>query len=112
MGENRSGKSNFLDALRLVLDPSLPDSQRNLRAEDFWDGLGKPFAGNIISKGRQFDAVIIPGLTEGVIPGWTWNRRKYNYDPPTNQALTVARRLFYVGFTRARKTVHLIYFKG
>jgi DNA helicase-2/ATP-dependent DNA helicase PcrA len=64
------------------------------------------------SKGRQFDAVIIPGLTEGVIPGWTWNRRKYNYDPPTNQALTVARRLFYVGFTRARKTVHLIYSKG
>jgi putative ATP-dependent endonuclease of OLD family len=48
VGENRSGKSNFLDALRLVLDPSLPDSQRTLRAEDFWDGLDKPFAGNII----------------------------------------------------------------
>lgn len=48
VGENRSGKSNFLDALRLVLDPSLPDSFRSLRAEDFWDGLEKPFGGNII----------------------------------------------------------------
>ena len=48
VGENRSGKSNFLDALRLVLDPALPDSQRTLRGEDFWDGLEKPFAGNII----------------------------------------------------------------
>lgn len=48
VGENRAGKSNFLDALRLVLDPSLPDSLRTLRAEDFWDGLDKPFGGNII----------------------------------------------------------------
>jgi len=48
VGENRSGKSNFLDALRLVLDPWLPDSLRTLRVEDFWDGLDKPFAGNVI----------------------------------------------------------------
>ena len=48
VGENRAGKTNFLDALRLVLDPSLPDSLRKLRAEDFWDGLDKPFNGNII----------------------------------------------------------------
>jgi putative ATP-dependent endonuclease of the OLD family len=38
VGENRVGKSNFLHALRLVLDPSLPDSSRRLRIEDFWDG--------------------------------------------------------------------------
>ena len=31
-----------------MLDPSLPDSLRALRAEDFWDGLDKPFDGNII----------------------------------------------------------------
>src|SRR2546425_12817280 len=48
VGENMAGKSNFLEALRLVLDPSLPDSARKLRSEDFWDGLPKPFAGNII----------------------------------------------------------------
>ena len=39
VGENRAGKSNLLHALRLVLDPSLPDSDRYLQREDFWDGL-------------------------------------------------------------------------
>lgn len=42
VGENKIGKSNFLYALRLVLDPSLPDAARNLRQEDFWDGLKRP----------------------------------------------------------------------
>lgn len=39
VGENRVGKTNLLFALRLVLDPTLPDSARQLRKEDFWDGL-------------------------------------------------------------------------
>jgi len=34
VGENGVGKSNFLHALRLVLDPDLPDSARRLRPED------------------------------------------------------------------------------
>lgn len=42
VGENKIGKSNLLYALRLVLDPSLPDSARKLREEDFWDGLTRP----------------------------------------------------------------------
>lgn len=48
VGENGSGKTNLLAALRLVLDPSLPDSARELTAEDFWDGLAAPFGGNEI----------------------------------------------------------------
>ena len=44
VGENHVGKSNFLHALRLVLDPSLPDQARKLRIMDFWDGVGDPFA--------------------------------------------------------------------
>jgi putative ATP-dependent endonuclease of OLD family len=39
VGENRVGKSNFIHALRLVLDPTLPNSERYLRREDFWEGL-------------------------------------------------------------------------
>jgi len=35
VGENKIGKSNLLYALRLILDPSLPDSSRKLREEDF-----------------------------------------------------------------------------
>ena len=42
VGENRVGKSNLLYALRLVLDPALPDSARQLSLSDFWDGLETP----------------------------------------------------------------------
>jgi putative ATP-dependent endonuclease of the OLD family len=40
VGENKAGKSNLLRALRLVLDPTLPDRDRQLGLEYFWDGLG------------------------------------------------------------------------
>lgn len=43
VGENKVGKSNLLYALRLVLDPSLSDSARQLQMTDFWDGLEQPF---------------------------------------------------------------------
>jgi putative ATP-dependent endonuclease of OLD family len=42
VGENQVGKSNLIHAIRLVLDGSLPDSLRQLRIEDFWDGLPRP----------------------------------------------------------------------
>jgi putative ATP-dependent endonuclease of the OLD family len=42
VGENKVGKSNLLYALRLVMDPSLPDTARHLKEEDFWDGLPRP----------------------------------------------------------------------
>lgn len=41
VGENRVGKSNLLLALRLIFDPSLPDSSRQLGLADFWDGLAE-----------------------------------------------------------------------
>src|SRR5258708_36740683 len=42
VGENRVGKSNLLYALRLIFDPTLPDSARQLGLSDFWDGLDAP----------------------------------------------------------------------
>src|ERR1700733_5992150 len=42
LGENKVGKTNLLFALRLILDPALPDSARRLRLDDFWDGLPRP----------------------------------------------------------------------
>jgi putative ATP-dependent endonuclease of OLD family len=38
LGENNVGKSNLLFAIRLVLDPALPDSARQLKLSDFHDG--------------------------------------------------------------------------
>jgi DNA helicase II / ATP-dependent DNA helicase PcrA len=52
------------------------------------------------SKGRQFDVVIMPGLEEGRLP---------SYSATSVEALREARRTFYVGFTRARELVYLLY---
>lgn len=38
LGENRVGKSNLLFAVQLILDQTLPDSARQLKLTDFWDG--------------------------------------------------------------------------
>lgn len=51
VGENKIGKSNLIYALRLLLDPSLPDSARMLRNEDFWDGLPRPL--------KKSDSIVI-----------------------------------------------------
>ena len=47
VGENRVGKSNLLHALRLLFDPTLPDSARQLSLSDFWDELGEPSADDL-----------------------------------------------------------------
>ncbi|WP_455888113.1 ATP-dependent nuclease [Pseudomonas rustica] len=41
VGENKVGKSNFLRALQLVLDPGISELDRQLGMEHFWDGLGE-----------------------------------------------------------------------
>jgi len=64
------------------------------------------------SKGRQFDAVILPGLVEGILPRRPWNRKTRTNDEPAAPVLAEDRRLFYVGFTRARKLVFLVYGKS
>ena len=53
VGENKAGKSNLIEALRLVLDPSLSDVDRQLIAQDFWDG-EEPFKGREIKVVVQF----------------------------------------------------------
>lgn len=49
VGENRVGKSNLLFGLRLIFDPSLPDSSRQLGLADFWDGLDEIDANTTIT---------------------------------------------------------------
>jgi putative ATP-dependent endonuclease of OLD family len=71
-GENAAGKSNLLRALRLVLDPELPDSERRLAAEDFWSG-AEPFRGaeilvSIDFTGFETDAALLALLGDHLIP--------------------------------------------
>lgn len=61
------------------------------------------------SKGRQFDVVVIPGLVEGIMPTRPWSQSARKNVEPSVKELAKSRRLFYVGFTRARHRVYLIY---
>lgn len=48
VGENKVGKSNFIRALQLILDPGLSERDRQLGFEHFWDGLGADKLGETI----------------------------------------------------------------
>lgn len=56
------------------------------------------------AKGREFDAVILYGMNAGDIPS--------NRDTKSPGALREARRLFYVGVTRPRKELSIVYRDG
>jgi DNA helicase-2/ATP-dependent DNA helicase PcrA len=59
------------------------------------------------SKGREFSAVILPGLQEQLMPAGRWNRAARRWEL-TDVDLSEQRRLFYVAFTRARTAVVLV----
>jgi hypothetical protein len=52
------------------------------------------------AKGLEFDVVFMLGMDQGIIPGWGHTTPSSKREP---------RRLFYVGLTRARYEVHMLY---
>ncbi|MEI7058224.1 AAA family ATPase [Nocardioides sp. CCNWLW239] len=62
VGENGVGKSNLLHALRLVLDPDLPDSARSLRSEDIHDGATGPLGPGLAGGADVYVEVELSGF--------------------------------------------------
>lgn len=54
VGENKAGKSNFIRALQLVLDPGMSERDRQLGLEHFWDGLGDEKLGASVEVAVEF----------------------------------------------------------
>ncbi|MBH0781877.1 ATP-dependent nuclease [Nocardia bovistercoris] len=92
VGENSSGKSNLLYALRLVLDPGMSGQQRTLTNEDFSESLGsEPMAnGHIISISVEIDhfdtdAGLLATLRDALISGSPMKARlTYQFRPRQN----------------------------
>ncbi|MDS0135870.1 MULTISPECIES: 3'-5' exonuclease [unclassified Amycolatopsis] len=61
------------------------------------------------AKGREWDAVILPGLVEGIMPGPRWSTRLRVHPEPNPDRLAQDRRSFYVGLTRAKRALVLVY---
>lgn len=73
VGENKVGKTNFIYALRLILDLNLPDSARQLTESDFWDGLESPMENkeeieiSIFFKGFESNVKLLAILSDYII---------------------------------------------
>ena len=97
-----SDEASHFRGLQHLADSGQPLSHMSIG--EFGGQRGSPTHINLMtlhgSKGLEFDAVIIAGVDEGRIPSWA---------AKTDLQVQEARRLFYVGLTRAKDEVHLTY---
>jgi putative ATP-dependent endonuclease of the OLD family len=91
VGENKVGKSNFVRALQLILDPGLSERDRQLGLEHFWDGLGEDKLGETIEiavelTGFTGDPRLMAHLNDCVVdPGPPMVARlTYRFQPKAN----------------------------
>jgi putative ATP-dependent endonuclease of OLD family len=99
LGENGAGKSNLLYALRLLLDPALPDASRYLDEEDFWEG-GPAFAGTEVAITVDFteydgEPRVLALLADHEVdapPGWAHPVSRFTYRYAPRDAIDASKR--------------------
>lgn len=79
LGENNIGKTNFVRALQLILDPSLSDSDRYLEETDFNDIIENPFENKEVIE----ISIEIQGFEHNTALLATFCDATINTDPPT-----------------------------
>jgi len=97
---------SVLDELIDRTDPESPEGDMSLaHFAGRTEGSGRLVLSTLHSaKGREFDAVIMFAMNSGVIPNY-WETKK-------PEQMREGRRVFYVGVTRARKFLVLVFEKG
>ncbi|MER8992756.1 ATP-dependent helicase [Mesorhizobium sp. M0678] len=102
---NPMGDWSGLDRMRERTDPETGDIHIPLSTFAGWvEGEGRLTLSTLHSaKGREWDVVILFAMNADVIPHY--------YDKTVGQKLE-ARRQFYVGVTRPRKALHIVYQEG
>lgn len=95
VGENKSGKSNFVRALQILLDPSLSERDRQLNLDHFWDGLGENKLGETVEIAVELtdftnDPRLMAHLNDCVVdPGPPMVARlNYRFQPKANLGRT------------------------
>ncbi len=79
IGENNVGKTNFLRAIQLILDPNLSDEDRYLVETDFYDGLDSP-----LETGEEVEITIdIRGYSHNRVLLATLSDATVSDSPPT-----------------------------
>lgn len=101
---NESTYDDVRGQFTALLRESEEGALANATVRSFGRQVGDPNVLNLVTlhsaKGLEFDSVILVGLEEGVLPRWGVR---------SDDDLVEARRVFYVGLTRARREVHVTY---
>lgn len=114
IGENNVGKTNFIKALQLILDPTLSDQERYLDESDFSDYLTDPMNNGetieiiIEIKGFENSRNILAQLSDASIENTTPTLRiTYRYAPINEEA--VKKEYDFIIFKGINEKIHFNY---